>query len=347
MPSGSKRFTRRDFLKLSATGLIGMFFGGLVYPWIKRFQQPETNVTILKESSYSRNLVDDLRRGIANYPHLKEKIRGGKVVLKPNMVDFYSGHPLSTHPALVAAAIEVFRWMGAGEVIVADGPAHNRDTEMVLELSGTSEVLRKKKVRFVDLNLDSISPVNLASNYTRLTRLFFPNTILNADLVVSMPKLKTHHWAGVSLSLKNMFGIIPGVKYGWPKNFLHWHGIGNSIADIATTIQPGFAIVDGIVGMEGDGPLYGTAVDSKVILMGDNLSAVDATATRLMGIYAENIEHLRLMMPHGGTLNNNRIRQLGEPLSAVQQNFKVVEIMEFVKETPDLWKQALISGWEW
>ena len=346
MSSDSKKITRRDFLKLSATGLIGMFFGGLIYPWFKRVQQPKTNVTILKASSYTSNLVDALRRGIANYPHLQEKVRGGKVVLKPNMVEYYPGHPLSTHPALVAAVIEVFRWMGAGEVIVADGPAHNRDTEMVLELSGLSEVLREEKVRFVDLNLDAISPVNLISNYTGLTQLFFPNTILSADLVVSMPKLKTHHWAGVSLSLKNLFGIIPGVKYGWPKNFLHWHGIGNSIADIATTIKPGFAIVDGIVGMEGDGPLYGTAVDSEVVLLGDNLSAVDATATRLMGIYAENIEHLRLMVPHGGTLNNDRIRQLGEPLSAVQQNFEVVEIMDPVKEKPELWKQALISGWE-
>jgi len=346
MSSGSKKFTRRDFLKLSATGLVGTFFGGMIYPWIKRIQQPKANVTILKESSYNGNLVDSLKRGFANYPELPGKVRGGRVVLKPNMVDFYQDHPLSTNPAMVAAAIAVFRQMGAREVIVADGPAHNRDTEMVLELSGIGDVLREENARFVDLNLDSISPVNLVSNYTGLARLFFPDTILTADLVVSMPKLKAHHWAGVSLSLKNMFGIIPGVKYGWPKNFLHWHGIGNSIADIATTIQPGFAIIDGIVGMEGDGPLYGTAVDSGVIMMGDNLSAVDATATRLMGIYAENIEHLRLMLPYGGTLNSDRIHQLGEPISAVQQDFEVVEIMEVIKEKPDLWKQALISGWE-
>ncbi len=346
MSSGSKKFTRRDFLKLSATGLIGTIFGGLIYPWVKRIQQPEADVTILKESTYNGNLVDGLRHGIANYPHLQEIVREGRVVLKPNMVDHYPGHPLSTNPALIAAAIAVFRQMGAREVIVADGPAHNRDTEMVLELSGIGDVLREENVRFVDLNLDSISPVNLVSNYTGLAKFFFPNSILNADLVVSMPKLKAHHWAGVSLSLKNMFGVIPGVKYGWPKNFLHWHGIGNSIADIATTLQPGFAIVDGIVGMEGDGPLYGTAVESGVIVMGDNLSAVDATTTRIMGIYAENIEHLRLMVPYGGTLNSDRIRQLGEPISAVQMDFEVVEIMEYIKEKPDLWKQALISGWE-
>lgn len=346
MSSNSKKISRRDFLKLSAVGAAGALFGGLTVPWIKRMQQPAANVTILKESSYNNNLVDTIRRGLDNYPHIQNQVRGGKVVLKPNMVDYYPGHPLSTHPAIVAAAIAVFRQLGAREVIVADGPAHNRDTEMVLELSGIDGALKDERVRFVDLNLDAISPVNLVSNYTRLSQLFFPHTILDADLVVSLPKLKTHHWAGTTLALKNMFGVIPGVKYGWPKNFLHWHGISNSIVDIATAIRPGFAIIDGIVGMEGDGPLYGTAVDSGVIVMGDNLSAVDATATRLMGIYPENIEYLRLILPYGGTINEARIHQLGEPIEAVQQDFYVVPFISFVKEEPAIWKKALLSGWE-
>ncbi|GAB4432921.1 MAG: DUF362 domain-containing protein [Anaerolineales bacterium] len=346
MSSGSRRLTRRDFLKLTATGLIGTFFGGMIYPLVKRFQQPIANVTILKEDSYRVNLTQSLLRGMEHYPYLWQKVRGGVVVLKPNLVDHNPGHPLSTHPALIAAAIGAFRKLGAREVIVADGPAHNRDTEMVLELSGVGDVLREEKVRFVDLNLDAISPVSLTSNYTGLSRLFFPHTVLNADLVVSLPKMKTHHWAGVSLSLKNMFGVIPGIKYGWPKNFLHWHGIAHSIVDIVTAIQPDFAIVDGIIGMEGDGPLYGTSVDSGVIVMGDNLSAVDATAARVMGIYAENIEHLRMMLPQGGTLNSDRIRQLGESIESVQRDYSVVELMGFVKERPAFWQQALLTGWE-
>ena len=346
MSSDSKKVTRRDFLKLSATGIVGALLGGLAMPWVKRLQQPAADVTILKEGSYQNSLADTIRRGLDNYPHIQQKVSDGKIVLKPNMVDYYPGHPLSTHPAVIAAAIAAFRQLGAKEVIVADGPAHNRDTEMVLEQSGIAGALKDERARFVDLNLDAISPVALVSNYTGLSQLFFPHTILNADLVVSMPKLKTHHWAGTTLALKNLFGVIPGVKYGWPKNFLHWHGISNSIADIATTIRPGFAIIDGIVGMEGDGPLHGTAVDSGVIIMGDNLSAVDVTATRLMGIYPENIEYLRLLLPYGGTINEARIRQLGEPLEAVQQDFEVVPHISFIKNEPSLWKQALLSGWE-
>jgi hypothetical protein len=65
-----------------------------------------------------------------------------------------------------------------------------------------------------------------------------PRTVLAADFIVSMPKVKTHHWAGVTLSLKNMFGVVPGVAYGWPKNILHWKGIGRSILDINALCCP-------------------------------------------------------------------------------------------------------------
>ena len=82
--------------------------------------------------------------------------------------------------------------------------------------------------------------------------------MLTADVFISLPKMKTHHWAGATLSLKNLFGTLPGICYGWPKNELHWRGIPNSIVDIALTQTPHLAIVDGIVGMEGDGPLVGT-----------------------------------------------------------------------------------------
>jgi len=345
MRSNFKNMSRRDFLKLTGVGLIGAFLGGTTMPLMKRLQQPQANVTILKESSYNKDLASTIRTGLGNYPHILDKIKGGRVVLKPNLVDYYPNHPLNTNPAIIAAAISTFRQLGAQEVIVAEGPGHNRDMEMILDRSGYTDALKDEKVRFVDLNLDAISPVKLVSNYTGLSQLFFPHTILGADVVVSMPKLKTHHWAGVTLSLKNLFGTIPGIKYGWPKNFLHWHGISESIADIASAIHPDFAIVDGIVGMEGDGPLHGAAVDSGVIVMGDNLTAVDATATRLMGFYPEHVDYLSLMLPYGGTINEARIRQLGESLADVQKSFDILPYKKYIAEKPSLWKHALVSGW--
>lgn len=332
MFSNCEGFTRRAFLKLTAAATGGLAVGGVTTSWLNRRNQPPASVTILKAASYQENLADVIRRGLENYPQVMSRAKGGRVVLKPNLVEYYRARRVNTHPAMVAAAIEAFRRLGAREVIVAEGPGHQRDTEMLLEQSGLDEVLTDEKTPFVDLNLDAIHPVPLPSNYTKLGRLFLPATILGADLVVSMPKLKTHHWVGVTLSLKNMFGVVPGVKYGWPKNLLHWRGIHNSIVDINVAVRPGFAIVDGIEGMEGDGPLYGETVKSGVIIMGDNLTAVDATGVRVMGLYPERIPYLQMMMGHGGTLSQNRIAQLGENIADVRQDFKVLEAFSVLKQ---------------
>lgn len=334
--------TRRDFLGTVAAATGGVALGGVGVAWHNRRRQPPARVTILKASSYTAHLSDLIRRGLQQYPHVLQRVKGGRVVLKPNMVEYYEAHRVNTNPLVVAAAIDAFRAAGAGQVIVAEGPGHRRDTEALLEQTGLDEVLTHEKTPFVDLNHDSIHPVPLLANYTKLGRLFLPDTILGADLVVSMPKLKTHHWAGFTLSLKNMFGVVPGVKYGWPKNLLHWRGIHESVVDINLTVQPGFAIIDGIEGMEGDGPLFGETVHTGVLIMGDNLAAVDATGARVMGLYPEHVPYMQMIAQHGGTVHESRIEQCGEPIAAVRHDFTVVDYLAILKQPPPL--MASIKG---
>jgi len=87
--------------------------------------------------------------------------------------------------------------------------------------------------------------------------LSLPVELLKSDFIVSMPKLKTHHWAGMTASMKNFFGVVPGAIYGWPKNILHFKGIDGSILDLNATVRPSFTILDAITAMEGDGPIMG------------------------------------------------------------------------------------------
>jgi hypothetical protein len=108
----------------------------------------------------------------------------------------------------------------------------------------------------------------MRSQFTGLGELAFSTELLAADFVVSMPKLKTHHWAAMTASMKNLFGTVPGALYGWPKNILHFHGIENSILDLTATIRPQLAIVDAIVAMEGDGPIMGRPRGMGFIAMG-------------------------------------------------------------------------------
>jgi uncharacterized protein (DUF362 family) len=159
---------------------------------------------------------------------------------------------------------------------------------------------------------------------TGLDYLYLARTVVSAEVFISLPKLKMHHWAGATLSLKNLFGTLPGICYGWPKNELHWRGIPNSIVDIACTHTPHFAIVDGIVGMEGDGPLMGTAKHVGALIMGADLVAVDATCCRLMKLAPERLPTLvYAALKRLGRLKEAEIPQLGEPIDALATAFEL------------------------
>jgi uncharacterized protein (DUF362 family) len=281
-----------------------------------------SRVAILPASGYDDRLVEVVRRGARLFAL---DVAGKTIVLKPNFVEFDPAGVINTHPALVGAAIEAFRREGARRVVVAEGPGHHRDTEHLLTASGLYPVLRHAGARYADLNTDDTRAVRTRSHYTSLERLHLPDTILKADLLVSMPKLKTHHWAGVTLSMKNMFGCIPGAVYGFPKNVLHWAGIDQSIIDINSALPTRrFAIVDGVVGMEGNGPIQGEARRCGAIVFGEDPVAVDATAARLMTIDPRRVTHLAEAGRFLGHLAEERIDQIGEPLDRLRQDFRVL-----------------------
>jgi uncharacterized protein (DUF362 family) len=164
------------------------------------------------------------------------------------------------------------------------------------------------------LNRDELVRTPLQARYTGFGYLWLSKTVLSSDVIVSMPKVKTHHWAGVTLSMKNMFGIVPGLKYGWPKNILHWRGIHESILDICATLPVGMVIADGIVCMEGNGPLHGSLRRLDRIVVADDPVAADATCARLMGMVPSRIAYLREADGYVGSAATARIQQMAEPV---------------------------------
>lgn len=293
-------------------------------------RQPRSRVAILRAESYSHDLDSILHSGLELF-HLD--VRGKTVLLKPNLVDYIPGNHINTHPLLVAAAAECFRRLGAKNVLVGEGPGHQRDTELVLLESGFTDELRQLKVPFVDLNRDELVVTTLLANYTAMKRLWFPRTVLETGFVVSMPKVKTHHWSGVTLSMKNMFGVIPGAKYGWPKNILHWKGIQESILDVCATVPVHFVIADAIVAMEGNGPLNGHPRPLNRIVLADDPVAADATCARLMGLDATRITHIRIGAQFLGNASIERIDQLAEAVSVPANPFEVVPEFQHLRVT--------------
>ena len=177
-----------------------------------------------------------------------------------------------------------------------------------------SEPFPDSKTLFTDLNLDDVTRVHPRRQFSRLGKLYLPNTALGADLLVSMPKMKTHHWVGATLSMKNLFGAGArrSLRLAQERAALGRH---RRVASPTCTphFPRQFAIVDGIVGMEGNGPIQGMPKPAGVLVAGSDPVAVDATCCRLMRIDPFQIGYLRLASgSQSAHVSESNIRQIGE-----------------------------------
>lgn len=325
--------TRRRVLAGSGMAVAGGLAVGVFRDWDESAWRAE--VFIARAESYTVDLARIVRDGLTEIGLSPAWARGKSVLLKPNLVEPSRAEPhVNTHPALIRAVVEVFRSWGAREVFVAEGAGHCRDTDLILEQSGLGPELDRQGVEFVDLNYDDATAVRNRFGATGMATLHLPASLRRADLVVSMPKMKTHHWAGVTLSMKNLFGMMPGLAYGWPKNVLHRAGIAGSILDINAAVRPHLAIVDGIVGMEGDGPIMGTPKDAGVLVIGTNFPAVDATTARLMEIDPNRVPHLAAASGRLGPIAERHIRQRGEAIGSLASRFALLDHPSFDQFRP-------------
>lgn len=279
-------------------------------------------VFVLRAPGYDAELTGPIRLAVQE---AGIAVRGKRVLLKPNLVEFSRATAINTHPVFVAAVREALLSLGAAEVRIGEGPGHRRDTWTLAEEAGYFDAIPGFENLFVDLNRDEVAEAGSLGEWGTL---WTPKSLLEADLIVSLPKLKTHHWAGVTLSMKNLFGTVPGSLYGWPKNVLHLYGIDRSIVRLAETYASRtVAIVDGITGMEGNGPIQGRPRQAGVVVAGKNLAAVDATCCRLMGIDPARVPSLA-MARHLGPLEEGWIEQRGERPEALRQDFALMPMWE-------------------
>jgi uncharacterized protein (DUF362 family) len=327
---------RRDFLKVAA----GTAAAAAVATSIEGCSQSDPNlpsplhitdeqrswrrkgrsqVGILACQSYEEDVFETIKPQLPSL-HLPD-FKNKSVVLKPNMVEYREGKPVTTNPAVLIAAIKLAWHLGAKAVTVAEGPGHMRDTEYLLDVTGLGKACKEMDVPFVDLNLDDIVEFDNKNGFTKLDQFFLPKTIAEADAVVSVPKLKTHHWVGLTCSMKNLFGTVPGRKYGWPKNLLHVRGIPNSIIDLQHLIKPAFGFVDAIVTMEGDGPINGDAKHLGYIVLGQDLAAIDATCARIMKLKPTDYKYLRMAGEVVGNIEESEIDVIGPTVATIAQTY--------------------------
>lgn len=248
-----------------------------------------------------------------------------KVLIKPNLC-----YPLppntgcTTEPRIVESLIKILQNINAREIVVGDGAGKGSkfDTMGVYKVTKLDEVCESYGVRFVDFNTDKAVNVKI-ENGKALKELRIAKTVLDADVIINVPKLKTHWMMGTTLCIKNLMGCVVGEDK--PQKFhdkRQLYSAHQHVVDLSKIIRPALNVVDGVIGMEGRGPIHGTPVAMDLIIAGCDPVAVDTVATRCMGYDHRKIDYIRYAAEQGlGTMNLDKIKIAGEKIEDVKEKF--------------------------
>ncbi len=247
---------------------------------------------------------------------------GDKVLLKPNVIIGYPPEKAATtHPSIVGAMIEIIKEAG-GVPFVGDSSGAYGFTSKSLELSGIKKACEEHGAKLV--NFESTGTYSINVNGRVLKTLNIAKPAIDCDVLVSLPKLKTHALTKYTGAVKNFFGVIPGSgKATIHKLAPTEESLSQAVVDIYSALKPKLAVMDGITGMEGDGATNGTPIASNVILASFDCVALDAVASELMGFSCKEIMTTCIAHERGlGIGELERIEVLGEKISGVRKDFK-------------------------
>lgn len=285
-------------------------------------------VALLKCTNYDVDIIEGkLREGfelLGGTSFLRNLIpENSRVLLKPNMLSAVEkGSPVTTHHGMFEAVIRIIREYSKN-IVFGDSPG-SEDGRRVAKVTGLMEVAERYGVEYVDFNEEVHVELEnpLMYKFWNIARAAW-----EADVVITLPKLKTHAMMYYTGAVKNQFGCVPGSKKAAmhtklpnPLNF------SKMLLDLNSVVKTNFAILDGIVAMEGNGPRNGTPRELDAIIMGESLTAVDSTAVRLIG-YDDPLSVPYLKVAHDtnwGTVLPKDIEVLGEKIEDLRcRNFKL------------------------
>jgi len=249
--------------------------------------------------------------------------RGDCVLLKPNLLcpkPYTTG--ATTNPHVIRAVADLCRRAGAKEIIVADGAAVGHNTTEVFESCGLFEIAREDNLVLIDFAKDEYQyVVNPLGKLWKRIRV--PKSFLQANVIVNIPVMKTHDALGVTLGLKNMKGII---HVSDKKRFHKW-GLAQSIVDLNHIAMAELTVMDGTVGMEGDGPVAGDPVNLGIVMAATDTVACDHVACAIMGFSDDEVEYIAMAGEQGlGHFELEGISVVGETIASVRKPFRRISL---------------------
>jgi len=248
---------------------------------------------------------------------------GDRVLIKPNLVvvkRYETG--VTTNPYLVQAVCRLARGAGASSVIIGDGAAVGSSTREAFEETGLVEVARQCRAELVDFKKAKMVWMAIPGGII-FRRLRVPQPVLEANVIINLPVMKTHDSFPATLGLKNIKGVLAESD----KRRFHKWGLSQAIVDLNKLLLPQLTIIDGTVGMEGLGPVHGTPVNLGLVIASQDTVAADTVAASIMGIDPDEIEYIKLAGEQGLGCNDlSRIEVVGLPISEIKRPFKVARI---------------------
>lgn len=241
--------------------------------------------------------------------------REGRVVLKPNYVEPRSpADGVTTDPRIIAALVRWLQDLGCRDITIAESNWSRANTERAFELVGLPALASDLGVRLLNLFDDEHIPFEIPGALS-LHRVRIARTVLEADCLINLPKLKRHCLADVTLGIKNLMGAV------FPEKSAMHRGLHRRLRDLATVLRPALTVVDGIVGSERH-ETAGTPVRMELVIAGLDPVATDAVGCLVMGVDPGEVEHLRLAAEAGlGEARPERIAVRGVPVARVRRPF--------------------------
>lgn len=301
------------------------------------FHPPEetSNVALIKGNDRSENIYKALKL-IEN--EVFSGIQGKQVLIKPNFVQT-SKQLAATHVDAVKGILEFLRPHYKKEVLIGESTATKEGTFVGYKNYGYEDLVKKYKVKLIDLNLGRYDYRYTIGANNEPVKIRICSPFLDPNLyIISTAIMKTHAFASVTLSLKNMLLGAPMNDYKTSdKNNMHMgpHGEPNDIIHfnmfhMAQHVYPDLAVIDGFTGMEGDGPSRGTPVDSRIAVASVDPLAADVLSARLMGFDSKKILYLSAMTEAGmGQGNIDKIKVLGNRVEDCSYRFKNSPLLHF------------------
>ncbi|WP_135609657.1 DUF362 domain-containing protein [Methanococcoides sp. AM1] len=296
---------------------------------------PGTQVSIVRCEDYSQ-AKEAVREAIDLVGGLGTIIfPGARVLLKPNLLAATPPEKaVTTHPAIVSAMCELVLEAG-GIPIVGDGAGitHPGVTDEALDISGIREAAQTAGAEVLSFETSGYEVVDVPDP-SHFSQLYIAKPVVDADVVISLPKLKTHELTIFTGSVKNMFGAVP-LKIRKEAHLLGKVDLfSEAVVDIHSARPPHLALMDGVVGMEGNGPSKGTPVNIGMVMASFDCVSLDVIASKVIGLDPMEVPTNKAAIQRGyGTLDPE---VLGVPIDDVSMKFKMSATTHIQKVPPFL-----------